>query len=190
MNKQINSKEALKIWAEYSPLPKDHISAQKLYQFSLEGGLQKANKYEINHLSLCPQCLNAWKTLCDLSGSTQADDYDEKEGQSILSFGVLQAASSGFAEPVSIKSACGKFVLGVLPEVDNLKKAMIVLETEDDSRTYQGMIANVRDAKSNIIMDAQIKHGRAAVKTDNIDAIDLSTWSIVLSNSSDKGTNE
>jgi len=190
MNKQINSKEALKIWAEYSPLPKDHISAQKLYQFSLEGGLQKANKYEINHLSLCPQCLNAWKTLCDFSGSKQADDYDEKGNQDILSFGILQAASSGFVEPVYIKSECGKFMLGIFPEVDNPKKAMIVLETVDDEKIYQGMTASVMDAKSNIIMDARIKHGRAAVKADNLDAIDLSTWSIVLSRPSDKGRHE
>jgi hypothetical protein len=190
MNKQITSKEALKIWAEYSPLPKGHLSAQKLYQFSLEEGLQKAKNIEINHLSLCPKCLNAWKTLCDLTGSTKADDYYEKEGHSILSFGVLQAASSKITGALSVKSACGKFVLGIFPEVDNPKKAMIVLETEDDARTYQGMIANVRDSKNNIIMDAQIKHGRAAVKIDNLDAIDLSTWSIILSKSSDKGTNE
>ena len=81
-------------------------------------------------------------------------------------------------------------MLGIFPEVDNPKKGVIVLETVYDEKIYQGMTASVMDAKSNIIMDARIKHGRAAVKADNLDAIDLSTWSIVLSRPSDKGRHE
>jgi len=190
MNRQISTREALKVWAKYSPLPKNHIGARRLYQFSLENGLQKADKEEINHLSLCPQCLDAWKTFCDLITSNRADDYDEKDEGSILSFGVLQAASSGFTKPVYIKSDCERFMLGIFPETSNLKKAMIVLETVEDGKPYQGMIAQVKDAEGITILDAKIKHGRAAVKTDNLDIIDLSTWSVVLSGSSDRESNE
>ncbi len=190
MNRQISIREALKTWAKYLPLPKNHISKQKLYMFSLENGLQKADKDEINHLSLCPQCLDAWKTFCDLSTSTRADDYDEKGGGSILSFGTLQAASSGFTKPVYIKSDCERFMLGIFPETGNLKKAMIVLETVDDEKLYQEMTAQVKDAEGITILDAKIKHGRAAVKTDNLDIINLSTWSVVLSKLSDRELNE
>lgn len=194
MNRQISTREALKIWAKHSPSPKNHpeihIREQRLYLFSLENGLQKADKDEIKHLSLCPQCLDTWKTFCDLSTSTMADDYDEKGEGSILSFGVLQAASAEFTKPVYIKSACERFMLGILPETGNLKKAMIVLETVDDEKLYQGMTAQVKDAEGVTILDAKIKHGRAAVKTDNLDTINLSTWSVVLSKLSDGKPNE
>jgi hypothetical protein len=194
MNRQISTLEALKIWAKHSPSPQNHpeihIREQRLYLFSLENGLQKAAKDEIKHLSFCPQCLDTWKTFCDLSASTMADDYDEKSEGSILSFGVLQAASSGFTKPVYIKSDCERFMLGILPETGNQKKAMIVLETVGDAKLYQGMTAQVKDAEGITILDAKIKHGRAAVKTDNLDIIDLSTWSVVLSKLSDEKSNE
>ena len=190
MNRQISTREALKTWAKYSPSPKNHIGEQRLYLFSLENGLQKADKDEIKHLSLCSQCLDIWKTFCDLSTSTWADDYDKKGSQGILSFGTLQAASAEFTKPVYIKSDCERFMLGIFPETGNLKKAMIVLETVDDEKIYHGMTAQVKDAEGVTILDAKIKHGRAAVKTDNLDIINLSTWSIVLSKSSDKEPNE
>jgi hypothetical protein len=119
-----------------------------------------------------------------------ADDYDEKGEGSILSFGVLQAASAEFTKPVYIKSACERFMLGIFPETGNLKKAMIVLETVDDEKLYQEMTAQVKDAEGVTILDAKIKHGRAAVKTDNLDTINLSTWSVVLSKLSDGKPNE
>ena len=189
MNRQISTREALKTWAEHLPLPDDHIHEQKLYLFSLEKGLQKADKEEIKHLSMCPQCLDAWKTFCDLRTSTRADDHDEKGGGSILSFGMLQAASGGFTKPVYMKSDCEKFMLGIFPEEGSLKKAMIVLETVDDETIYQDMTAIVKDAGGIAILKAIIKHGRAAVKTDTLDTIDLSTWSVVLSKSSDGNSN-
>lgn len=190
MNRQISSKEALKIWAAYSPIPRDHISEEKLYLFSLPNGLQTAGNYDIHHLSLCPRCLGAWKTLCDLSGSSRTHDPGETQGGEILSYGLLQAASSTFTEPVYIKSACKKFRLGIFPEVDNPKKAMIVLETTGDGTSCQGMTASIRDADGFMVMEATIKQGRAASITDHLDTLDLSTWTVRVSGSTDKGTHE
>ena len=190
MSRQISTQEALTTWAKYSPALKNHILEQRLYLFSLANGLQEADKDEINHLSLCPQCLNIWKTFCDLSASTRADDYDTKGSESILSFGVLQAASSEFTKPVYIKSDCERFMLGIFPETGNLKKAMIVLETVGDEKIYHEMTSLVKDAEGLTILDAKIKHGRAAVKIDNLDIINLSTWSVVLSKFSDREPNE
>ncbi|MEA1967091.1 MAG: hypothetical protein U9N77_02575 [Thermodesulfobacteriota bacterium] len=189
MNRQISTREVFKIWAEHLPTPEDHIPEKRLYLFSLKKGLQQADNDEINHLSQCPQCLDVWKTLCDLNRSTHADDYDEKGGGSILSFGILQAASGEITGPVYMKSDCEKFMLGILPEEGSLKKAMIVLETVGDDKIYQGMKALIKDARGITILQAKIKHGRAAVKTDTLDTIDLSTWSVVLSKSSDENSN-
>lgn len=190
MDKQISSKQALKVWAEYSPIPRDHICEEKLYLFSLPGGLQKADNYDIHHLSLCPRCLSAWETLCDLRESSRADAPGETEGVEILSYGMLQAASSTFTEPVYIKSTCEKFRLGIFPDNDTPQKAMIVLETTGDGKPFQGMTASIRDAGGFMVMEATIKQGRAASLTDHLDTLDLSTWTIILSGSADKGTHE
>lgn len=190
MDKQISSKQALKVWAGYSPIPRDHICQEKLYLFSLPGGLQMADTYDIHHLSLCPRCLSAWETLCDLSGSSRADDPGETEGGEILSYGVLQAASSTFTKPVFINSRCEKFRLGIFPDNDTPQKAMIVLETTGDGKPCQGMTASIRDANGFMVMEATIKQGRAASITDHLDTLDLSTWTIILSGSADKGPHE
>jgi len=184
MHRKISIRSALKIWAEYTPLPEDHIPQQRLYIFSLTNGLKKACKNEIRHLSLCPRCFDVWKFFCDLENpDSRADDYTDSGSRTILSCGTLQAASSGFTGPVYIKSDCGRFMLGILPETGSLKKAMIVLETANNGTSYQGMRAMVKDAGGIIILDAGISHGRAAAKTDRLDIIDLSTWSLVLSDS-------
>ncbi|CCK78260.1 MULTISPECIES: hypothetical protein [Desulfobacula] len=188
--KQISTKQALKIWAEYSPVHQDHISQEKLYLFSLPGGLQKADNYDIHHLSLCPRCLSAWETLCSLSELSLADDPDEKQGEEILSYGLLQAASSAFTEPVYINSSCDKFRLGIFPDNDNPQKAMIVLETTSAGKSCQGMTASIRDANGFMVMEATVKQGRAASITDHLDTLDLSTWTIILSGSADKDTHE
>jgi len=190
MSNHISSKTALTIWADYSPLPKDHLSTEKLYQFSFPGGLKTAEKYDIHHLSLCPQCLSTWKTLCELKDTFQADDYDEKKDPIILSFGLLQAAASRFTEPFRIKSECLNFILGIFPEIGNPEKAMIVLETIGDETPYQGKTARVRDANGFLLLEAKIKQGRAAAKTDLPEHLDLSHWSIIVSASSDKDPHE
>ncbi len=190
MNKQISSKQALKVWAKYSPIPRDHISEEKLYLFSLPGGLQTAATYEIHHLSLCPRCLSTWETLCDLSKSSRADDPGETEKGELLSYGLLQAASSTFTEPVYINSRCEKFRLGIFPDNNTPQKAMIVLETTGDGKLCQGMTASIRDANGLMVMEATIKQGRAASITDHLDTLDLSTCSIILSGSADKETHE
>lgn len=188
MNKKIKTKQAFEIWKEYSAFEQDHLSMQRLYELSLTDGLKNAEEYEVEHLSLCPQCLDNWEVFCDVTMPFTADDYDEE--YSILSCGFLKAASTGFTESIYIKSDCKKFRLGIFPEIDNPANGMAVLETIDENRSYDGMEASIMDAKGKIVLKNIIKHGRAVSKIDNLDTLELSKWTIVLNNTSGKEKDE
>ena len=188
MNKKINTKQAFEIWKEYSAFEQDHLSMQRLYQLSLTDGLKNAKEYEIEHLSLCPHCLDNWEVFCSVTEPLTAVDYEEEH--TLISCGFLKAASTGFTEPVYIKSDCKKFMLGIFPEIDSPGNGMAVLETIDERKSYDGMEANIMDAKGQIVLKNIIKHGRAASKIEHLDTLNLSKWTIVLSDTSDKDENE
>ncbi len=178
MNKKIKMTQAFEIWKDHSVHNQDHLSMQRLYELSLSDGLRNAHDYEIDHLSLCPLCLDNWEAFCAVTESFSADDYDEEH--TIMSCGFLKAASTGFTEPVYIKSDCKKFMLGIFPDIDNPQKGMAVLETIEEERSCDDMNASVMDARGQIILKNIIKHGRAASKIEHLDALDLSKWTIVL----------
>jgi hypothetical protein len=178
MNTKINTKQAFEIWEKHSFVDRDHLSLERLYEFSLTDGLKNAQEYEIQHLSLCPICLDKWEIFCLSAQPFAADDYDKD--LPVLSCGFLKAASSGFTEPLYIRSDCKKFMLGIFPEIDNPAKGMAVLETIDEKKSYDDMEATIMDAKGKIVLKNIIKHGRAATKIEILDTLDLSKWTIVL----------
>ncbi len=188
MKKEVNMKQAFEIWKEHSVFEQDHLSMQRVYELSLTDGLRNAHEYEIDHLSLCPLCLDNWEAFCAVTASFTADDYDEEH--TIMSCGFLKAAATGFTGPVYIKSDCKKFMIGIFPKIDNPEKGMAVLETIDEERSYDDMKASVMDAKGQIILKNIIKRDRAASKIEYLDSLDLSKWTLVLRNISDKEENE
>ncbi|MDA3791076.1 MAG: hypothetical protein PF503_21590 [Desulfobacula sp.] len=208
MNKKINTQKAFEIWKTHLVSDQDHLSMQRLYELSLTDGLKHAREYEIEHLSLCPHCLDTWEAFCPgaklfLEGDYASDDYsigeyapddypvdDYDEEQDILSCGFLKAASTGFSEPLYIKSDCKKFMLGIFPEIDSPGSGMAVLETIDETSSHDGMEASILDARGEIVLKNRIKHGRAASKIDNLDKLDLSKWTLVLRNTGQQAKNE
>ena len=201
MNKIINTKKAFEIWNNNSVPGQEHISLERLYELSLPNGLRDVPGHEIEHLSLCPDCLDTWEAFCletepdsasdsasDFKDDSVADDYDPE--QNILSFGFLKAASTGFTESVYMKSDCQKFMLGIFPEIDNPGKGMAVLETIDEKSSHNGMEASILDARGEIVLKNRIKQGRAASKINNLDRLDLSSWTLVVKNTSDMEKNE
>jgi len=173
-----DTKQAFEIWGKHSFVDQEHLSLERLYEFSLTNGLKNAPEYEIGHLSLCPICLDKWETFCLSAQPFAADDYEKD--LPVLSCGFLKAASSGFTEPLYIRSDCKKFMLGIFPEIDNPAKGMAVLETIDEKKSYDDMEATIMDTNGKIVLQNIIKHGRTASKVDTLDTLDLSKWTIVL----------
>lgn len=190
MNRSIEIKKALEIWADncFEKLP--HLSMEKLYQLSLPGGMQNVDKSDIEHLSLCPICLSNWET-CASMHDISADEYEKDQEDVVLGWGFLEAASDGFVKPLYMKSSCKRFMLGIFPEINNLKRGMAVIEVlSDKDENLEGMIVSVQDAAENKIISGKIKLKRTATKIKDLTLLDLSKWTVVLSKSKENKDNE
>lgn len=219
MEQFIEIKQALEIWADncFEILP--HISMERLYQMSMVKGLKNADKSEIEHLSLCPECLSTWEICADMN-NMEADEYENNKTNIVLGWGFLEAASDDFIKPLYIKSSCKKFMLGIFPEYQpkyqpeyqpkyqnghdiisskikdtdiynktsyndldiNSTKGLATIEViSDNNENLEGMIISVKDAAGNKFLSKKIKDKRAATKIDNLNLLDLSVWTIVIS---------
>ncbi|MCP3872068.1 MAG: hypothetical protein GY699_02795 [Desulfobacteraceae bacterium] len=185
--KKIKLKQALDIWAQSAPLHENHFLAERLFQLAMPNAMLTAEREEIHHLSLCTECLSTWKTLCDINDSLIPDDADD---DTILSAGVLQAASSHIKTPVVINSECKQFCISIFPEIENPKRAMIVLETIGNQEHYNRRRVTIRDSKGHKILLSTIKKGRAATTTDELDSLDFSKITLTISGPTGKGINE
>lgn len=183
MNQKIDMGQALETWQKFNlewqeDQQQDHLSVQRLYAFSLDGGLKTAEPYETAHLSLCPVCLDKWESFCIVSEPLTADDYEGE--QDIIGHGTLKAASSAFKESIYTQSECRRFMLGIFPEIDRPGSGMAVLEVIDEQDSCENMLASVTDLNGKILLHGRIQEGRSASKIEDLGNVDLSSWTIVL----------
>lgn len=157
-----------------------HLTENLLYRMALSNGLQESDPKDLEHLAMCPICLNQWarfrKSLSDI------EDSDAYEEQRTVSWGMLEAASSSKSiEPLRIKSSCGQFFLGLLPQVGDTEKGMITLELESQAALgLEGHKATVRDHKGRIILQGAICQGRIARKIENLSEVNLTRWTVTV----------
>ena len=171
-------KPALEIWNNACIVSEEHLVLDRLYQMSRTDGLKNASAWELEHMSLCPVCLDNFELF---SIASSLDAAEEEETFELISYGYLKAASSELAEPVSLKSNCGNFILSIFPEINSSTDGMAVIETALETDRFDNHQACVRDAGGNVILRSRIIQGRSAVKIDFIDRLDLSQWTIVIS---------
>ncbi len=180
MARKISLKHAFNTWERHHIEKDSHISLERFYELSLDGGIKQAKPEDIHHLSLCPVCLEVWEAMTSSETSEKADDYDETE-EIDMAIGFLEAAATDVATPLYIKSSCSRFMLGIFPEVDNSLKGMVVIETiPEQKKFYEGGMVIVKDANGQNILKARIKNGRAAGKAENLEVFDLSKWTVVF----------
>ncbi len=190
MEKEISIKDALRIWADQGPGKEKHLSEARLFSFSLPNGLNTAKESDLDHLSMCPDCLDTWKAFCDMNDAPAADDYTSADDIALIGTGELKAAASDkmdFSQPKEYKSSCGKFILSIFPEPDTPTHATITLDTTDKESIFDHKTATVRDANGTVIFRQPLRHGRAADMTESLDTLDLSFWTVFLSESPLKG---
>lgn len=181
-------KKALKTWADHCPTAedRDHLDMARIYQLSRPNGMAHAEAYEMDHLSMCPMCMDKWAACAALSDFETADGYEAESGKTIMSCGFLEAAATEFKEPLFLKSSCRRFILGLLPELGEPAKGMAVLEAvSEKEQAFEGMEASVQDAGGIRILKGALRHGRAATRVDDLNSLDLSTWTVVLTRAED-----
>jgi hypothetical protein len=154
------------------------------------GGIEKCPKEEVNHLSLCPLCLKQWadwrKAISAVADLEEGNDPQEEEASS-MTYGLLKAAATDKPKgPISLRSICGKFLLNLLPRVDDPEKGMVTLETTGpEDASLEGRHVTVRDGKGLVFLEGTLRHGRLARLCEILSDIDLNTWTIVLGESSE-----
>ncbi len=181
MNKKTDFKTALNLWAEYHPEQGSHIPPGKIWQFAQAGGIQGAAESEIEHLSLCPRCLDTWGVFVSLLEVEAADEYESTASGVIITYGHLQAAATSDIEAMLLTSACGQFQLGIFPGADDSSSGMATLEIiGNQAGSCEGMSAGVRDAENRMILKGTIRHNRTAFPVKKIHELNLSTWTVVI----------
>ena len=163
----------------------DHLSMETLYRMAGPGGIEKAGDKALNHLSLCPACLEEWASW--RRALTTVDELDrpeagEDETMPVLAYGLREAAATAKSdESISLRSSCGRFIFGLLPQLDNPDRGMVTLEAVADGEiSVEGRYVTVRDRNSLVVLEGKLRHGRLARTCEKLSEIDLTTWTLVV----------
>ena len=191
METQNNLESCLQIWKEvYSGPTKpngetgDHLSMETLYRMSQPGGIEGSAAEAVTHLSLCPTCLEEWASWRSALAAVEALENDPPEEAAhfgITAYGMREAAATAKpGEPMNLRSSCGRFILGLLPQLDNPEKGMATLEAVSDGNiTIEGTVT-VRDRNGLVVLEGRLQGGRLARTCEKLSGIDLSTWTLVV----------
>ena len=192
MNIENGLASSLQIWKEVYPVlteedreADDHLPMEALYNMAGPGGIEKADDKALNHLSLCPICLEewaSWRRALRAVAELDRPEADEDETIPVMAFGMREAAATAKPdEPINIRSSCGRFIFGLLPQLDNPEKGMVTLEAvTDGDMTVEGRYVTVRDRNGLVVLEGRLRHGRLARTCEKLSEIDLTTWTLVV----------
>ena len=192
MNIENGLASSLQIWKEVYPVlteedreADDHLPMEALYNMAGPGGIEKADDKALNHLSLCPICLEEWASWRNaLTAVAELDrpEASEDEPIPVMAYGMREAAATAKPdEPINIRSSCGRFIFGLLPQLDNPEKGMVTLEAvADGDMTVEGRYVTVRDRNGLVVLEGRLRHGRLARTCEKLSEIDLTTWTLVV----------
>lgn len=182
MDNEITIKDALNIWAAENKTDTPHLTRSQLFACSLPDGLKDADEELVDHLSLCPECLETWKMFSDINTAPAADEYETR----IVAFGMSKAAAPkdiDRTKPREFTSEEHDFRLTILPDPENPDTATLAVDVKnsEDIEKYQNKTILLRDKNNTIFFSQTLRRGRAAQESDMIDDLDLSIWSVSIS---------
>jgi len=195
MNSEINFKPYLDIWKDMSIErmkngdPNDsHLSDETLYQMVTDGGMKNADPNIVKHLARCPLCMRnwaSWREAISMSEKVENDEGFEETPAPDMTYCTITlkaAASETTPVPISGLSACGRFRLGILPEINrpgNFLFKLDVLNKED--RSFEKKRVTVYSPNNGqILLNDIILEGRAAGRFKHPAKLDLKTLTIVI----------
>ena len=183
-------RSALRVWnSQRSELDIEnrigsHLSSQELYEMAQDGGIEQSKDDKVKHLSFCPRCLHEWSEWRKAKSASE-EIAAEDELTTVMTHMFLEAAATpGPAEPLNVLTACGRFLLGLLPDDENPDKAMVTVDvTAGDVSAYDGWHISVSDRNQRILLEGDLFDGRLARICKNIGAYDFSEIKIVVTKS-------
>ena len=160
-----------------------HLAVETLYLMATAGGMAIAAAADIEHLSLCPQCMQGWADWRRAISEDVAEDFETLDLPLIMTGGMLlreAAATAKMVEPVSTNSVCGRLKLSLLPRRDDPSWGMVTLEvSKGHERMFEGRNVTVRDYKKRTLLKGTIQQNRLARRIDRMDDVDLTHWSFI-----------
>lgn len=199
MNRVNTLEHYLQVWKEVQSVPSergtgqgDHLSMEMLYRMAGPGGIEKSSTDEVDHLSLCSECLEkwaSWRRAITVVAEFEKINAGEENAFPLITYGLREAAASlASREPVSMRSSCGKFVLSLLPQVDNPDKGLVTIEAAaDGTMSVEGRHFIVRDRNGIVVLEGKLHHGRLARACDRLTDFDLSAWTLAVNDKADEG---
>lgn len=175
--------EYLKIWRDVGEHAASghHLASDTLYQMARDGGLEQASPADVAHLSLCPVCVNQWAEWRKALSAVAA--LEGEPPAATLTYGIRQAAATRktVAEPVRLPSACGRFVLSLLPQMDDPDRGMVALEAVGEGgRELDGQSVIAKDRLGIVMIAGRLREGRLARRSDQISTFNLTLWTLVV----------
>lgn len=192
MNGDKTLERPLQIWKEIRPGPAEadaapdgHISMEMLYRMAGPGGIEESSYDQVAHLSLCSACLErwaSWRRAVTAVDELEKGDTDKEDAFPLIACGLREAAASlEPKEPVTMRSSCGRFILGLLPRMDNPDKGLVTLEAAaDGAMSVEGRRFTVRDRNGLVMLEGRLQHGRLARPCERLRDFDLSAWTLVV----------
>ena len=179
-------RKGLKIWRETALKTAissdDHLTPKQLEAMKEHGGITGADDAWVEHLSLCPLCLDRFSALLaekneppPLPDASAADDY-------IMAIGELQAADEEKRTALpEISTACRRFTLGIYPDRDNPDNGMLTVEVGRDLHdAVEGKKVTVRDKEGRVLLSATFHDGKVARLCKGLREADLNAWTILV----------
>ena len=174
-------KEYINTWYGYAKinvLEVSHLDEMELFEMALPGGLGKADEKSLEHLSLCPLCMDRLEEFIKVAGDESPDDF--WEDSVLIGEGTLKAASDDSLEILKLKSRCGRFILSVFPSGREDSGTVVLKISSGVLDSYEGRMASVCDAAGNLIIQGVIREGALARKVTRVSEFDFKNWNAII----------
>ena len=188
--------EALRVWdrtaregpaaGERAAAGRTHLSEDELCRLAGPGGVSTGAPESVAHLSRCAHCLAAW---ADWRRAVSAAEGGPETEAPDTAYGFLKAAAGRTArEPLNLPSACGRFTLHLLPQMDAPEQGMVALEAGERAQaSLEGREVAVRDRKGRTIVDGRLHEGRLARRCEDLSLFDLTAWTVIVKSQTEDG---
>ncbi len=170
----------LATWKEHAPfLGGEHLDEEALYHLAGSGSMVNADPVALQHLSLCPVCIEAWANWCHARGAAQVTEDNASDIE--FTFGYLQAAASPvLTDGVSMQSQCGSYRLDLLPQKEAQGRGLVVFEALSETEPVEDALVTIHDRNGLLLLKGRLCEGRLARPVDNPGQFDLSTWTVAI----------